>query len=100
MSRVARLLILATTLATAACGSRERKPDLPPAVVVKPEVVFVDRYIYVSVDRDLTRQHPIAEGPLSMCPDVARARKAELQKCNADKREIRAIEGTPKESKP
>jgi len=71
------------TLALAGCGR----------TVVKPQIVYVDRYVYVEVPATLTNPHPIAEGPLAHCPVVAAARKAELEQCNADKAAIRAIEG-------
>jgi hypothetical protein len=61
--------------------------------VVEPRIVYVDRTVYVEVPPEFTDQHPIAEGPLSHCPVVAAARKAELETCNADKAGIRRIEG-------
>lgn len=63
--------------------------------VVEPRIVYVDRTVYVEVPPDFTDQHPIAEGPLAQCPVVAAARRTELEKCNADKAAIRAIEGSP-----
>lgn len=79
-----RVLALAVlTLTLAGCGR----------TVVEPRIVYVDRVVYVEVEPELTNPHPIAEGPLSHCPVVAAARKAELQKCNADKAGIRRIEG-------
>lgn len=96
MSRTAQLLsLLAVAAALTGCTQAPVKADLPPATVIKPQIVYVDRYVYVQIKEGLTEQHPIAEGPLSVCPSVAAARKAELVKCNADKRGIRAIEGTP-----
>lgn len=96
MSRTAQLLsLLAVAAVLAGCKQAQVKPDLPPATIIKPQIVYVDRYVYVSIKEALTDQHPIAEGPLAECPAVAAARKAELAKCNADKRGIRAIEGTP-----
>lgn len=73
------------TLALAGCG----RP------VVKPQIVYVDRFVYVEVEPELTNPHPIAEGPLAHCPMVAAARRAELEQCNADKAAIRGIEGGP-----
>lgn len=96
MSRTARLLtLLAVGVALTGCTQAPVKPDLPPATIIKPQIVYVDRYVYVPIKEALTDPHPIAEGPLAVCPSVAAARKAELVKCNADKRGIRAIEGTP-----
>jgi hypothetical protein len=71
------------TLALVGCGR----------TVVEPRIVYVDRTVYVEVDPELTSPHPIAEGPLSHCPVVAAARKAELEACNADKAAVRKIEG-------
>ena len=96
MSRTAQLLsLLAVAAAVTGCTQAPVKPDLPPATVIKPQIVYVDRYVYVPIKEPLTDPHSIAEGPLAECPAVAAARKAELVKCNAAKREIRAIEGTP-----
>lgn len=78
-----------------ACNRHALKPDLPGAgAVVKPEIVYVDRYIYVPIKPELTREEPIAEGPLSQCPDVGAARKAALKRINARVREIGQVQGT------
>lgn len=96
MPRIAQLLILLiASAAVAGCKQDPVKPDLPPVTMIKPQIVYVDRYVYVPIKEPLTDLHPVAEGPLAECPAVAAARKAELLKCNAAKREIRAIEGTP-----
>lgn len=71
------------TLLLAGCGR----------TVFEPKIVYVDRMVYVEVPPEFTDQHPVADGPLAHCPMVAAARKAELQKCNADKAGIRQIEG-------
>lgn len=96
MSSPAKLLIaIALVLASAACRKDVRGADLPAqGAVVVPEVVTVVRERYVRIRPELTAQHPIAEGPLSQCPDVAAARKAELQKANAKLREIAGVQGT------
>lgn len=95
MSSAPRLLIaLAIAVLLAACGRKDLKPDLPTGTVVTPSVVYVDRYVYVAIPASLTTEQPIAEGPLSQCPDVAAARKAGQRKANAQLREIRAIQGT------
>lgn len=80
-----RLALGLLTLALVGCGR----------TVVEPRIVYVDRTVYVEVEPELTNPHPIAEGPLSQCPVVAAARKAELEACNADKAGIRRIEGGP-----
>lgn len=96
MSSTSKLLTACVlVLAFAGCSKQVRKPDLPPVgAVVVPEVVTVVRERYVRIRPELTAQHPIAEGPLSQCPDVAAARKAELQKANAKLGEIAGVQGT------
>lgn len=88
------LALLLCCLATACQREGTIKPDLPTAPIVTSKVVYVDRYIYVSVPDRLTEEQPIAEGPLSEAPNVAASRKASLKKTNAQLREIRAIQGT------
>ena len=66
-----------------------------------PQVQYIDRVRFVDrvqqvvkpIDPELLQPHPIAEGPLSQCPSTAAQRRAELEKCNADKASIRAIAG-------
>jgi hypothetical protein len=77
-----RILALGLLIPLAGCQ--------PP--VVKPEIVYVDRMVYVPIPADLTNPHPIAEGPLAHCPAVAAARRTELEKCNADKAAIRSVQ--------
>lgn len=91
-----RTLILALALLVlTACNRHDRKPDLPTAdTIVQPTIVYVDRVRYVQIKPELTQEQPIAEGPLSQCPVVAKARKAALKKANSQLREIGAIEGT------
>ena len=91
-----RLLILFAAVAIAAgCAKRGMvKPDLPDATPVAPTIVYVDRVRYVAVPKNLVEEEPIAEGPLSMCPDVAAARKKSMKKLNAHVREIGLIQGT------
>lgn len=93
MSRLAKLLIAAALLALTACHGAV-KPDLPHTII-QPSIVYVDRYVYVPIKAALTQQQPIAEGPLSQCPDVAAARKASLRKANAQLGAIEAVQGTP-----
>lgn len=88
-------LILPPLLLLGACAGSAHKPDLPTAAtIVAPRIVYVDRVRYVAIKPALTAEQPIAEGPLQICPDVARQRKAALQKANAQLREIGAIQGT------
>lgn len=81
-----RLALLLAVAALAGCQQRVVKEYVPVEVV---------RYIYAPVDPALTNPHPIAEGPVSACPDVARQRKRELEACNADKAGIRSIQNKP-----
>lgn len=81
-----RLILALAALALAGCT---------PRVVKEYVTVEVVREVYVPVPAGLTDPHPIVEGPPSSCPDIARQRAAELQKCNADKAAIRGIEGGP-----
>lgn len=96
MPCVQRLLTAATLAAgLAACGDDNVRPDLPDAgQVVRPEVVIVERRVYVPVPSELTRPVPIAEGPISQCFSVAAARKKAAEVANARLAEIAAIEGT------
>lgn len=87
------VLILLGTLT--ACGQKRLvKPDLPDATPIAPTIVYVDRVRYVAVPKTLVEEQPIAEGPLSQCPDVAAARKKALKVLNAHMREIGLIQGT------
>jgi hypothetical protein len=70
------------------------KPDLPDSTLVRPTIVYVDRDRYVPIRADLVKPEPVAEGPLSQCPLVARDRKAALQRANARLAEIGAIQGS------
>lgn len=81
---MARLILAALCIALTGCGGKR--------VVVQYVPVEVVREVYVPVPSELVAQHPIAEGPLSACPAVAAARKAEIEKCNADKAAIRGID--------
>lgn len=63
------------------------------------EPVVIERIVYVPVDAALTRDCPVAEPRNNSGKEllrVARARKAALAACNADKRAIRGIQGSPK----
>lgn len=86
------LAILLVLLATAC--RKDVQPDVPRGVIVKPEVVTVTRTVYVSLPAALTDPLPIAEGPLSQCPDVAAQRRKALEKANADRKAARGLGGT------
>lgn len=90
------LIILALAVALSACGKKEvRKPDLPGKdTLVQTRIVYVDRIVYVKIKPELTQPLPIAEGPIGQCFAVAAARRAALEKCNANLKQIDAIEGT------
>lgn len=96
MRQPVRLLILLTALVLAGCVTGPPKPDM----LSVPDVVEVERRIFVPIDPALTIEHPIAEGPIRACLAVAADRKSELAKCNADKRAIRAVQGGPADEQP
>lgn len=90
---IAMLLVIAV----AGCD-RVRKPDLPGGVIVKPQVVTIQREVYVRVPSELTDALPIAEGPLAQCPMIAADRRKVIEQANADRKAVRALSGT--EAKP
>lgn len=90
----ARLALVALVMVAAAGCRKDIKPDLPDGPAVAPTIVYVDRVRYVAIPANLTAEQPIAEGALTVCPDVASERKGALRKVNAQLREIRAIQGT------
>ncbi len=94
--RLALIIVLALLLA--ACGRKDVKPDVPRGIIVQPKIINVTRTVYVNVPDTLTDPLPVAEGPLSICPDVAAARGATIRKANADRKATRALSGT--EAKP
>lgn len=88
------LIALVVVLALAACRD-DVQPDLPGAGhVVVPELVEVERRVYVKIPARLTQPEPIAEGPITEAFEVARQRRAALERANAKLREIAAIQGT------
>lgn len=91
MSRLVWLLT-AGLLAGCASGPSTRLPDADGAV--RPVTQVVVRYVYVPIDSVLTGPEFIAEGPLSMCPQVAAQRRAALERCNAKLGSIAAKQGT------
>lgn len=96
MRQPVQLLILLACAMLAGCAGMGCKTD----VLHVPEIVEVERRIYVPIDPEHTAEHPIAEGPIRACLAVAADRKAELAKCNADKRAIRAMQGGPANDQP
>ena len=58
-------------------------------VMVPGPVEYRDRIVVQPIPGQLLQEHDVATGPLSACPDVAAARKRELERCNADKRALR-----------
>jgi hypothetical protein len=98
MSCIVRLLIaLVLSALLVACKSAPRKPDLP-VTRTTPEAVLVERRVYVPIDPELTRTEPVPEGPLSMCPAVAAARRAAIERLNARVRQVAAKQGTALEA--
>ena len=85
------LLIAACVLLLGACQKGNVRPVGPPAA----SFIEVPVEVYVPIPESLTAPCPIARGKLSQIPVVSRDRKASLEKCNADKKAIREIQGKP-----
>jgi hypothetical protein len=94
MRAIPAFALLLAPLLLAACQRGGHKPDLPEGPAVLPQVVTVERVRYVAIPAHLTQELPVAEGPLSQCPDVAARRRADQEKLNSRLRQIRAIQGT------
>lgn len=58
-------------------------------------VEYRDRIVVQPIPAELLREHPIAEGKLSECPDVAAERRKELELANEHKRILRERAGAP-----
>ncbi len=93
MSRTHRLLIVILLVALAGCH-RATKPSAPAQVIVKPEPVVIIKRMYVPIPAALTKEEPIAEGPIAQCFEVAAKRRAGQERANARLRKIGAIQGT------
>lgn len=89
-----RLTLLAVLVLLLTGCPGNTKPDVPRGVIVVPKAVQVTRTVYVNVPAEFTDPLPIAEGPLSMCPDVAADRAKTIRKANADRKSTRALSGT------
>ena len=92
-----RLIAILALLVLAGC-CRERhdvKPDLPGVgTIVAPEVVEVEKRVYVPIPASMTQPEPIAEGPISQCFEVAAQRRAALERANAKLAQCAAVQGT------
>ena len=90
------ILLTAALLVLSACswGRDNAKPDLPQSDPVKPEIVFVERKVYVPIPARLTQQRPVAKGAINQCFDVAAHRGSDQATLNAQLAEIAAIQGT------
>lgn len=64
----------------------------PKPEATRPVVVETERLVVQPIPAQLLRDHPVATGTLAECPQVAAARRAELEACNADKAGIRKIQ--------
>ena len=78
MRTLALLLITIALLLTSGCKRAAVRPDLPTGPATVPELLLVDRKVYVPIPAELTRERPIAEGSIAQCFEVGAARKAEL----------------------
>ena len=92
------LVIPALALLLVGC-TRDRgdvKPDLPPSCPAgaASEIRIVERKVYVPVPSSLTRREDIAEGALAECPQVARDRRAALERANSRFQQIESLQGT------
>lgn len=94
MRAAALLLAVIALLLATACQRDNVRPDLPTGPATVPELVIVERKVYVSIRPELTVERPIAEGTIAQCYEVAAARKAELVKGNSQLRRIAATQGT------
>lgn len=81
-----RIVALAATALTACCP----KPEI---LRLPGPVEYRDRLVIQPIPAELLRDHPIATGSIAECPRVAAQRRAELERCNNDKRALR--ERTP-----
>ncbi len=89
------LVLLCIGLALMSGCTRDNvRPDLPQAAAVTPQVVIVERKVFVAIPAHLTRTLPVAEGAINQCFDVAARRRAAQATLNAQLVEIAAIEGT------
>jgi hypothetical protein len=83
MRAVLIILMLLTTTGFTSCGKRE-------TIRIPGPVEYRDRIVVEPIAPELLREHPIATGPIAVCPQVAAARRFELEACNADKAALRA----------
>jgi len=90
------IAILALLLLAGCCRDRhDLKPDLPGAgTVVAPEIVIVEKRVYVPIPAGITRPEPIAEGPIAQCFEVAAQRRAALERANGKLAQCAAVQGT------
>lgn len=94
--RLAIAIALITLLAACGRDRDEVKPDLPthcPSGSAS-EVRIVERKVYVAIPPTLTRREDIAEGTLAECPQVARDRRAAIERLNSRMQQIEAQQGT------
>lgn len=57
----------------------------------RPVIVETERLVVQPIPAQLLRDHPVATGPLAECPQVAAARRTEIEACNADKGALRSM---------
>ncbi len=85
-----RYIVLLIACALCGCAAQTTHP-------AAPTVLRVPERVYVPIPAALTATCPIAEPSAPTVGEairVARERRAALESCNADKRQIRALQGS------
>ena len=84
--------LLFMVLLVGCAGVGKKTP--PPEVISVPQLHVVEKHVYVRIPASLLEEEPVVEGDLAECPDVARHRRATIERLNAKLREIAHIHGT------
>jgi hypothetical protein len=84
-------LLAAAILTLAACAGANTKPQI---VATKPVPINLTQRVYVQIDPQLTAALAVPEGPLSACPDVARARRKVIEILNGRLLEISKVQAS------
>lgn len=89
-----RKILLVCGIALVAALAIGCKPRDTRVVVDTRPPAKVETVRYVSIPKALTAPVPVAEGSVDQVLDVARERKAQLQQCNGQLEQVRAVQGT------